>query len=126
MLLTLLCAGCSGGSAKTSVSVKPIFLPVAFNISPSGISITGNESIATPIGVFSIGASYGLPTRSSGSIYLVLRNRRTGFDHIYEVRTGVDQFTAVLNGSTIIAVTNGQVLIDVTDGIINQVTFKLS
>jgi hypothetical protein len=124
ILLILLCAGCGDGNTRTSITVKPVFLPVAFNIGPSGISITGNETIATPIGVFSIGASYELPTRNSGSIYVVLRDRRIGFDHIYDVQTGVNQFTAVINGATTIAIANGQVLIDVTDGSIKRVTFK--
>lgn len=124
LLLVLLCAGCGGGKVNADVTVKPAFLPVALDIGPSGISIVGSRSIATPIGVFSIGASYELPSRNSDSIYVILRDRRTGFDHIYQVRTGVDQFAAVINGTTNIAINNGQVWIDITDGTIKEVSFR--
>jgi hypothetical protein len=124
VVLAVLCSGCSGENVNAGVTIKPVFLPMAFSIGRSGISIVGNKSIATPIGVFSIGASYELPPRAGDSIYVILRDRRTGFDHIYDVQTGVDQFAAVINGITSIAVTNGQVLIDVTSGSIKQVAFR--
>jgi hypothetical protein len=124
LVLAVLCSGCSSDNVNTDVTIKPAFLPMAFSIGPSGISIVGDKSITTPIGVFSIGASYELPPRVGDSIYVILRDRRAGFDHIYDVQTGTDQFAAVINGTTNIAVTNGQVLIDVTDGHIKLVTFK--
>lgn len=122
-LIGTVCAGC-GSNTKTVASYRPDFLPVALGISPSGISIEGVKSIATPIGTFSIGALYELTPQDPGSIYVILRDRRTGFDHIYRVRTGADQLMAVMNGTTTISITNGQVLIDITDGTIKQVAFK--
>ncbi len=97
---------------------------MALGINSSGISIEGVQSIATPIGTFSIGALYDLPPRDPGSIYVILRDRRTGFDQIYKVQTGADQFMAVVNGTTSISIANGQVLIDITDGNIKQVAFE--
>jgi len=123
LLITTVCAGC-GSNAETVASYRPEFLPVALNINPSGISIEGLQSIVTPIGTFSIGALYDLPPRASGSIYVILRDRSTGFDKIFEVQTGTDQFMAVVNGTTNISIANGQVLIDITDGSIKQVAFE--
>lgn len=122
-LIGTVCAGC-GNNVNTVASLKFYFLPVALSIGPSGVSIEGVKSLATPIGTFSIGALYDLPPRDPGSIYVILRNRHTGFDKIYKVQAGADQFTAVVNGTTNISVTNGQVLIDITGGAIKRVAFK--
>jgi hypothetical protein len=122
-LIGTVCAGC-GNSVKTVATVKPDFLPVALSIGPSGISIEGVRSLATPIGTFSIGALYDLRPQGPGSIYVILRDRHTGFDKIYKVQADADQFTAVVNGTTSISITNGQVLIDITGGTIKHVAFK--
>jgi hypothetical protein len=122
-LIATLCAGCSS-QPETVASFKPEFLPVALSVNPSGISIEGTQSIVTPIGTFSIGALYELPPRNPSSIYVTLRDRRTRFDQVFEVRTGADQFMAVVNGTTGISIANGQVLIDITDGSIKQVSFE--
>ncbi|HWC81099.1 MAG TPA: hypothetical protein VG756_14190 [Pseudonocardiaceae bacterium] len=100
---------------------------MTLTVNSSGVSISGNRSIATPIGTFSVGASYALPSASDKSVYVILRNRTeggTGFDHIYRIDTGSDQFTAVVNGTTTIQVTNHQVLIDVTDGTVQTIRFR--
>ena len=120
-MLVLLCAAC-GSTVRPSVTYKPAFLPVHLTVSSSGISVGGDDSLATPIGTFSIGASYQL-LQISG-IYVILRDRRTGYDHIYMVRTGGDQFTAVVNGTTSISVSNNRVLIDITSGRIKKITFR--
>ena len=57
-------------------------------------------------------------------IYVILRDRRTGFGQIFEVQTGTDQFMAVVNGTKSISITNGQVLIDITDGSIKHIAFE--
>jgi hypothetical protein len=123
LLLVLLCAGC-GGSVEPELSYKPEFLPVSLSIGRSGISIEGDDSLATPIGDFSIGARYSLPQPPSGNIYVILRDRKTGYDHIFQVDSGAGHFTAVVNGTTSISITNNQVLIDVTNGTINKVEFE--
>lgn len=57
---------------------------------------------------------------------MVLRDRKSGYDKIFEVRTGSDQFTVVVNGTTSISVANGQVMIEITTGDIKTVAFKRS
>jgi hypothetical protein len=122
LLLVMICAACSG-NLKPGLTYQPDFLPVNFNVTASGVSIGGNRSLVTPIGTFSIGASYELLPRND-SIYVILRNRRAGYDRIFAVRSGSDQFSAIVNGTTKVSVSNGQVIIDVTAGKIKKITFK--
>jgi hypothetical protein len=121
--LLAICVSC-GGSAEPELNYKPDFLPVELSIGKSGVSIEGDDALVTPIGSFSIGARYNLPPANSGSIYVILRDRKTGYDKIFEVRTGGEQFNAVVNGTTSISVTNNQVLIDVTNGAIKKIAFR--
>jgi hypothetical protein len=125
-LLALLCSAC-GGSVNPTLSYKaPAFLPFSINIGKhdNNPTIEGNLSLATELGVFSIGGQYELPPPVNDTIRVVLRNRRTGFDEIYQVRTGGDQFAAVVDGTTTISVSQDQVMIDITDGTIQKITFK--
>jgi hypothetical protein len=122
-LITVGCAACTENNPGSSITYTPEFLPVHLILSSSGVSIGGNTSLITPVGSFSIGASYQLLPPYNGT-YVVLRNRTTGYDKIFEVHYGGNQFSAVINGSTTIDVSNGQVLIDVTAGNIKEVTFK--
>lgn len=122
-LITIVCAACSENNPGIGVTYKPEFLPVHLSLNSSGVSIGGDSSLVTPIGTFSIGASYQLLPSYNG-IYVILRNRKTGFDQIFELRNAGDQFSAVVNGITTIDVSNGQILIDVTAGNIKEVAFK--
>jgi hypothetical protein len=123
-LLGLLCTAC-GGTISPKASFKPRFLPFEISIGASGNStIEGSISWVTDIGEFSIGAQYELPSHNNNDIYVILRNRGTGFDKVYKVRTDGEQFNAIVNGTTSITVANDQVLIDVTNGSIRSVTFK--
>jgi len=125
-LLALLCSAC-GGSVNPTLSYKaPAFLPFSITIGKhdNNPTIEGHLSLITELGVFSIGGQYELPAPVSGTIRVILRNRRTGFDEIYQVRTGGDQFAAVVNGTTTISVSQDQVLIDITNGTIQKITFK--
>jgi hypothetical protein len=121
--LATLCVAC-GGHVEPELHYKPAFLPVEFTIDSKGISVEGDSELATPIGSFSIGAQYSLPQPNPDTIYVILRNRRTGFDRIFQVQSGGDQFMAVVNGTTSISITNNQVLIDVTNGKIKRIAFK--
>jgi hypothetical protein len=114
-----------GGTAKPTFSFQGDFLPFAIHYSPPDhITFTGEKSYVTPIGEFSIGAEYELPEQAADSIYVILRDGNTGFDHIYQVHTDGEQFTAVVNGHTIISIVKDQVRIDVTAGDIETVSFK--
>jgi hypothetical protein len=124
LLVAMLCAACAGGAVEPEIKFKPTFLPVSLGFGPSGVSVEGDDELMTPIGEFSIGASYELPTPAKGSIYVILRNRKTGYDRIFRLTSGSDQFAAVVNGTTSISVVNDQVTIDVTSGTINKVAFR--
>jgi hypothetical protein len=115
--------GTSGGN--TNVTYQPLlFLPLSFNLSAAGVSIQGNKTLATPVGEFSIGAHYALAPTDGRSIYVVLRDHKAGYDRVFNVRTGSESFTTVINGTTSINVTNDQVIIDVTSGNIKKITFR--
>lgn len=122
LCLTLVCVAC--GDVKPYIAFHPLYLPIEIKISPDGISISGDKEIVTSIGTFSIGAEYSLAPPPTNTIYVILRDRQTGFDHIYQVKTGNQEFTAVVNGHTTIAVTTSRVLIDVSKGTIESIRFK--
>jgi hypothetical protein len=126
ILIALICSAC-GGKVSPNLSYKaPAFLPFHISIGKQGgnPTISGNASWITELGVFSVGAQYELPPSVPGFIRVIVRDRRTGFDRVYQVRTNGDQFAAVVNGTTTISVSQDQVLIDVTNGKIQQITFK--
>lgn len=124
--LALLCSACGSGVSPTFSYKAPAFLPFSINIGKhdNNPTIQGNISWISELGIFSIGAEYELPPPVSDTIRVILRNRRTGFDEIYQVRTAGDQFAAVIDGTTTISVSQDQVLIDITDGTIQKITFK--
>lgn len=130
-ILLVLAAVLSGASCDVppegEIEYRPVVLPVKFSLSSSGISITGEKTLVTPIGMFSIGAKYSLPEKNRDTIYVVIRDRNErpiGFDHTYQVRSGAGEFTAVVNGTTTIQVVDRQVLIDVTDSTVQSIEFK--
>ncbi|MBB6349488.1 hypothetical protein FHU36_006033 [Nonomuraea muscovyensis] len=123
-------AGCAAGEAKGSY--KPALLPVKLEWDSSGVKVTGESSLVTPIGVFSIGAAYSLAGTADDALYVIIRNARkspadpsvAGFDHIYKVKSGTGEFTAVVNGTAVIQIVDRQVLIDVTHGTVRTVEFR--
>lgn len=120
--VTSILAACSA-----SVSYKPPLLPVKFVLDSAGnISIVGESSLVTFVGEFSIGAQYMLYSEPD-SITVIIRDRKKGnhgFDTVYRIRTGRDEFSAVLNGETTVQVVNKQVLIDVTNADIKSIEFR--
>ena len=125
-LIGLLCSAC-GGTVNPDLSYQaPLFLPFHFSIGKkdNNPTISGNVSAVTELGIFSIGAQFELPPSQPDSMRVILEDRRTGFDRIYQVRTDGDQFAAVVNGTTTISVSNDEVTIDITNGSIQSVYFK--
>jgi len=121
------CAATSDPDLEAEAGFKPLLLPVKFTLTESGIKVSGDRSLVTPIGVFSIGAKYSLPYRETDAIYVTIRDRKEppqGFDHTYKVRSGRGEFTAVVNGSTTIQIKDRHVLIDVTDAKVQSIEFK--
>jgi hypothetical protein len=108
----------------SSVSYRPIFLPVRLSVSESGVAVSGDRSLVTPVGTFSIGAQYSLARLPSDRVYIIIRNQKTGFDRIYSISGSRDKFSAVVNGTTSISVTRDRVVIDVTAGQIREIRFK--
>lgn len=128
LLLLLASIGLTAcGPAQPQVGFTPALLPVKFSLSPSGISVSGDKNLVTPLGVFSVGAKYSLPEKEADSIHVIIRDRKkggTGFDQIYQVRSGQGEFSAVVDGRTTVQVVNRQVLIDVTDSRIETIELK--
>ncbi|MGJ6962524.1 hypothetical protein ACSDR0_11505 [Streptosporangium sp. G11] len=129
LLMILVLAGCSASGVEGSY--RPAFIPVKFTVNPSGdLQISGESSLVTPVGVFSIGAKYDLPSRDGDAIYVIIRDGNAshdrsiaGFDHIYEIKSGAGEFKAVVNGTTSIQVVNREVLIDITQGTVQTIEF---
>ncbi|MGW2213892.1 hypothetical protein ACWCSD_02790 [Nonomuraea sp. NPDC001684] len=129
MILTT--AGCAGTDVKASY--HPAFLPVKLEWGSDGkVQVSGETSLVTPVGIFSIGAEYNLPEADDDAFYVVVRDARrspdkpdvAGFDHIYKVNSGSGEFMAVVNGTAVIQVVRRQVLIDVTNGAVRTIEFK--
>ncbi|GAA2305436.1 hypothetical protein GCM10010149_64050 [Nonomuraea roseoviolacea subsp. roseoviolacea] len=122
-------AGCSGSGLKASY--KPVLLPVKLEVDRSGVQITGEQSLVTPLGVFSIGAAYSLDDPDD-ALTVVIRDagpnpddpRVVGFDRIYRVRSGTGEFTAIVNGTATIQIADRRVLIDVTRGDVRTIEFR--
>jgi len=123
-------AGCAGTDVKASY--RPVLLPVRLEWGPGGVKVTGDATIATPIGIFSVGTEHTLLAKKQDALYVVFRDHRgalpgssvQGTDHVYEVLSGGGQFTAVVNGTAVIQVADQEVLIDVTDGTLKVIEFK--
>jgi hypothetical protein len=123
-------AGCSGADVKASY--RPLFLPVKLEWGPGGPKVTGDATIATPIGIFSVGAEHAIWSKKQNALYVIFRNHHgvlpgsavKGTDHVYEVMSGGGRFSAVVNGTAVIEVSDQEVLIDVTDGTIKVIEFK--
>ena len=125
-VLAIVMASCTT-QPDAELQFKPALLPIKFTLNSSGIDVTGEKTLVTPIGEFSIGAKYSLPPKDDDSIYVIVRNRKegaSGFDHTYHVQSGKGEFAAVVNGTTTIQVVDRQVLIDVTDGNVQSIEFK--
>jgi len=109
------------------VGYSPPLVPVKLSLSEAGISVSGDQSLVTPLGTFSIGAKYSLDPVSTDAIRVVVQDKSEGpmgFQHVYDVTTGAGEFTAVVNGKTTIQVSERQVLIDVTEGTIESIQLK--
>ncbi len=118
----LLVISCSG-----TVSYKPPLLPVKFTLDSRGnVQISGETSLATCLGTFSVGAKYSLDT-TKDSLTVILRDTRRhplGFDTIYSIKSDQDEFSAIINGRTSIQIVNRQVLIDISSASIETIEFK--
>ncbi|WP_026423685.1 hypothetical protein [Actinokineospora inagensis] len=124
LAVLVLVAGC--GNVEGSVST-PGFLPVSASITVSDhkVEFKGEVSMATPLGEVSIGVTIGEPI-DDDKIRVVFRDhhRLGGTDQVFDVRTGGDEFEAVLDGRTVVTVRDHQVVIDITDSSVTEVRFR--
>ncbi|MER7547850.1 hypothetical protein SAMN05443665_102114 [Actinomadura meyerae] len=117
-------AGCGNGGGAQG-SYKPTFLPFKISYSPgSGMVVTGDKSVVTPLGEFSIGAKYSLPRRPADAIRVVLRDRSVGFDEVYDLGGHAGEFEATLDGTTKVQVRDRTVTIDVTQVETRSIEFR--
>jgi hypothetical protein len=118
VFLTCTVVACGGSSSgmQPELEYKPIILPVKFVVGVDGVEMSGESSIVTPVGVFTLNAGYNL-SRPQNSTYVVIRNRRqrpAPADNVFRVRAGGDRLDAVVDGHTEVAVKDGWVMIDVS------------
>lgn len=116
----------SPGCEKAAVSYRPPIVPVHFTVGGDGhISVGGDTSLVTPIGLFSVGAEYALKDVDD-TIVVKIRTTRNGadMDDVYRVKSGGMRFTAVVDGQTTIQVVNNEVLVDVTRGSVKTIELK--
>lgn len=126
-LATAVTAGCTGAVNESQVTYKPPVLPVKLEVTSSGVKISGDATMVTFLGTFSVGAKYALPSQASDVVRVLVLDRSrppTGFHEIFDVRTGGGEFVAVTNGTTVIRVVDRRVEIDVTDGTVEEITFR--
>jgi hypothetical protein len=127
LMFVAVTAGCAAKPA-TEVGYQPPLLPVRFTIDSAGKpTVSGSKELVTPVGTFSIGAKYSLNPIQRDAIRVIIENKMdgdSGSHRIYDVITGEEDFTAVVNGRTTIHVSDRQVLIDVTEGTIERIEFR--
>jgi hypothetical protein len=125
LVFLLLVSACQPSRVK--VEYRPLFIPVKLVIDNRGnVSVEGEASLVTPVGVFSIGAEYELKREDDGLLVIIRDQKKgtNGFDTIYRIHSGGDEFVAVVNGTTTIQIMNRQILIDVSDGSVKSIEFK--
>ncbi len=96
------------------VTYKPPLLPFSISINTDGkITISGDLSIVTPLGTFSIGADY-VPFAKDGFTTVVIRNQRENTEEAYQIKTG-DESISVEVENGIVYARDRWILIDIKD-----------
>ncbi|MGC5013130.1 hypothetical protein ACLQ2R_20425 [Streptosporangium sp. DT93] len=129
LLVLLVLTGCSASAIEGSY--RPLFIPVKFTMNGSGeVQVSGESTLVTPVGVFSISAKHNIPNRRSDAVYVIIRDANgsgdgsvAGRDHIYEVRSGAGEFRTRVHGRASVKVVDREVLIDVTPGTVLTIEF---
>ncbi|QTR51971.1 DUF1566 domain-containing protein [Thiothrix unzii] len=103
------------------VGWKPPFLPITITADADGIDISGDKSIATPVGVFYAGYSHDLLKKQNDNLQLVIRDKEG--EHVYEIRNN-KKLSVVTDGITLIEAENNVVVVDVTKGKTVKIQFS--
>lgn len=90
---------------------KPPFLPFVITVDNEGIHISGEASIVTPLGSFSVGYSHNLLKKEHKNLMLVIKDQEK--EHVYEIDSNQKLYVFV-NGTTLIEAQNNVVIIDAT------------
>lgn len=118
----------SSCGAKAKVTYQPPFTPISFSIDTTGtISIQGDGSVETPVGIFSISTNVFTQLQPEDNVLiLVIRHKENDsiVDTEYEIQTGQDDVKVVTNGSTTVEVTLQKVFIDASNGDIQTIEVK--
>jgi hypothetical protein len=101
--------------AEPYVGYQPPFLPIQFTIDESGVSVSGDASFATPLGVFTVGARAPIVDLDSDDIILILRDSQHDTDTMYQI-TGRRNARIVVNGRAEIEVNGSKMIVNVLDG----------
>ncbi|MBM7775763.1 hypothetical protein JOD54_005967 [Actinokineospora baliensis] len=126
VLLAVLAMAAGCGNAEVSVST-PDFLPVTASVTVSEhkVEFKGEVSLVTPLGEVSIGLKIGEPIQEDRiRVRFRDRNRLNGTDQVFDLRTGGDEFEAVLDGRSVVRVADHEVTIDITDATVSEVRFR--
>lgn len=115
----------TGSEAFSQVEAKyqPPLLPCSIGIDSDGRPFLELEaSIVTPVGTFSIGGEFPM-SRSSDYSYVVIRNRSTATDTVYELQTEGEELRVYLDGKAELSIKKRRVTIDITNGNVRHILF---
>jgi hypothetical protein len=109
-----LLASTATAQTKIQIGYRPPLLPIKIVADNTGVSIEGEASLVTPIGVFSLGVSVPI-FQADDALRVIIRDRRNQTDRVYDVKWA-DTLGVTLNGRNRIAITRNQVILDVSQG----------
>ena len=121
-LLFIIALGCT--SCATRFTYEPPYIPIQFQIDLDGnISIQAEKEIRTPLGEF--GFESGMPPSVDQGLLIIFHDNRQEQDRVYHLCTEGDEFSAIINGKTVIQITRRKITIDISDGTVESVEIKV-
>jgi hypothetical protein len=122
--LVVLLAAQACGPMTTQFGYRPPFSPVAFNIDSRGnVSISGDRSFVTPLGLFAVGGSVRVETEDTSTILTIRVKTNEGLmDQVYRIES--TSVVAVIDGRTVLTVENHRVFVDASSGTVRSIEVK--
>ncbi|GLW90888.1 hypothetical protein [Actinokineospora globicatena] len=118
----------AGGCGNVEVSARtPGFLPVSASVTLSEhkVEFKGDLSYVTPLGEVSIGLKIGEDVEQDVvRVRFRDRDRLGGSDQVFDLRTGGDEFEAVLEGKPSVRVKDHEITLDITDAAVTEIRFR--
>ena len=117
LLIAVLIASASASCSAPDfyLEYRPPVLPIRFTIARSGISVAGDLSFVTPLGVFSLGAELPVYRFGSDDLVLILRDKQRNTDNVYRINQGRNA-RIVVDGVVTIEVSRDKVIVEVSAG----------